>query len=156
LLQNKRFIFMSEPLEQIMTFRQRVESWFPNSTRILHSNPLSSVEKNSDAQFIQIISVQPVYEEKAKLKGLALSPQVLKYYLHNEVSKFKYTFRKDTKLNEDDPTLWWLKENILTTSTQLPDVINFYPVISENAVDISPIQVINSFCFFYSASLNKV
>lgn len=141
LLQNKRFIFRGEPLEQIMTFRQRLESWFPTSNRILHSNPLSQLELNSDQQYIQIISVQPVYEEKEKLRGLTLSAQVLKYYLHNEVSKFKYTFRKDTKLNEDDPTLWWLKENVLTASTQLPDVINFYPIVSEQTIDISPIQV---------------
>lgn len=140
LLQNKRFVFRSEQLEQIMTFRQRVENWFPKAIRILHSNHLGDTEINSENQYIQIISVHPVYEQKEKLKGLKLSTQILKYYLHNEVNKFKYTFRKDTKLNEDDPTLWWLKEKILSTSNQLPDVINFYPVISEHTIDISPIQ----------------
>lgn len=140
LLRNKQFVFRSEQLEQIMTFRQRVESWFPKAARISHSNPPSELEMNSENQYIQIISVQPVYEQKENLKGLNLNAQILKYYHHNEVNKFKFTYRKDTKLIEDDPTLWWLKEKILVISNQLPDVINFYPVTSEITVDISPIQ----------------
>lgn len=140
LLQNKQFVFRSEPLEQIMTFRQRVESWFPQSIRINHSNPLTESELQSDNQYIQIISVQPIYEPKEQFKNLNLSTQLVKYYQHNEVNKFKFSFRKDTKLNEDDPTLWWLREKYVTISNSLPDVINFYPVIHETSLDISPIQ----------------
>jgi hypothetical protein len=140
LLQNKRFVFRSEQLEQIMTFRQRVEGWFPKANRISHSNPLSDAEMNSDNQFIQIISVQPIYEPKEQFKGLNIPPRVLNYYHHNEVNKFKFTFRKETKLNEDDPTLWWLTEKVVIISNSLPDIINFYPVTEETTIDISPIQ----------------
>ena len=56
------------------------------------------------------------------------------------MNKFKFTFRKDTKLNEDDPTLWWLIEKAVIISNNLPDVINFYPVIHDTTIDISPIQ----------------
>ena len=45
-------MFRSEPLEQIMSFGQRVESWFPKAQRILHSNALSEAEINSDLQCI--------------------------------------------------------------------------------------------------------
>ncbi|RNA41498.1 dedicator of cytokinesis 1 isoform X1 [Brachionus plicatilis] len=48
--------------------------------------------------------------------------------------------KKDSVLNEEDPTLWWLVEKYVTISNPLPDVINFYPVIDENTVHISPIQ----------------
>lgn len=41
---------MSEQFEQIITFRPRVESWFPKAKRISHSNPLSESETNSDKQ----------------------------------------------------------------------------------------------------------
>lgn len=140
LLQNKQFVFRSGQLEHIMTFRQRVESWFPNSIRISHSNPLSDSEINSDNQYIQIISVQPIYEPKEQFKGLKISSKVLKYYHHNEVDKFKFSYRKESKLNEDDPTLWWLKEKCVQISNPLPDVINFYPVVQEILTDISPIQ----------------
>lgn len=140
LLQNKQFVFRSEPLEQIMTFRQRIESWFPKCILINHSNPVSDTEINSQNQYVQIISVQPVYEPKEHLKNLNLSPQILKYYHHNEVNKFKFSFRKETKLDEQDPTLWWLKEKCVTISDPLPNVINFYPVIQEFSNDISPIQ----------------
>lgn len=49
---NQQFVFMSEQFEQIITFRPRVESWFPSSKRISHSNPLSEAELNSNNQCI--------------------------------------------------------------------------------------------------------
>ena len=50
LLQNKKFVFKSGQLEQIISFRPRVESWFPNAKRISHSNPVADTEINSDRQ----------------------------------------------------------------------------------------------------------
>ncbi len=41
---------MSEQFEQIITFRPRVESWFPDAQRISHSMPLSETELNSNKQ----------------------------------------------------------------------------------------------------------
>ena len=64
----------------------------------------------------------------------------MKYYHHNEVKKFKYTFRKDTKLNEDNPTLWWSLEKSVEIANTLPNVINFYPVVNEITEEISPVQ----------------
>lgn len=60
---------------------------------------------NSDAQYIQVIKVLPVFEPKEQFKQLNLSTKILKYYHHNEVSKFKFTNRKDSQLNENDPTV---------------------------------------------------
>ena len=140
LLQNRKFVFRSEQLEQIMTFRPRIESWFPKSIRINHSNPPTENELNSDLQYIQVINVHPIYEPKDQFKNLNLSQQVLNYYRHNEVIKFKYSFRANNKLNENDPTLWWLKESTVVITNLLPDVINFYPVTFEQTVDISPVQ----------------
>ena len=138
--QNKRFVFRSEPLEQIITFRQRVESWFPNSIRISHSYTVTKHETDSFNRFIQVISVNPIYEENDAFKTLKVSPMLTKYYEHNEIKKFKYSYRKDSVLNEDDPTLWWLVEKYVTISNQLPDVINFYEITEEKTIDISPIQ----------------
>jgi hypothetical protein len=125
-----------------MTFRPRLESWFPKAKRISHSNPPSQFEINNElGQYIQIISVQPVYEPKDKFKSLKnISPNIINYYHHNEVNTFKYTFRKDTKIQEDDTTLWWTKETTIKISNSLPSLINFYPVIDEITIDISPIQ----------------
>lgn len=89
---------------------------------------------------IQVISVQPIYEPKAKFKDLSISDQIMKYYEHNEVKRFKYTFRKDTKLCEDNPTLWWILEKSVEIANTLPNVINFYPVTSESTKEISPVQ----------------
>ena len=37
----------------------------------------------------------------------------MKYYHNNECIKFRYSYRKDTKLNEEDATVSWIK-NILS------------------------------------------
>lgn len=140
LLQNKQFVFRSEQFEQIITFRPRVESWFPHAQRISNSNPMPEAEKNSNKQYIQVIGVQPVYEPKDKFKDLHISIQILNYYYHNEVNKFKYSYRKESKLNEENPTLWWLIEKTVVISNTLPNVINFYPVTNEITVEISPVQ----------------
>ena len=87
-----------------------------------------------------MISVTPIYEPKEKFKDLNMPNEILNYYYHNEVNKFKYAYRKDTKLNEDDPTLWWSIEKTIVISNALPNVINFYPVISEVTLEVSPIQ----------------
>ena len=50
LLQNKQFVFRSEQFEQIITFRPRVESWFPRAIRVANSNPVSEEEKSSNKQ----------------------------------------------------------------------------------------------------------
>lgn len=140
LFQNKRFVFRSEPLEQIITFRQRVESWFPNSIRISHSYSVTKKETDSLNRFIQVISVNPIYEPIDIFKTIQVKPMLIKYYEHNEIKKFKYSYRKDSVLNEDDPTLWWLVEKYVTISNPLPDVINFYEITDEKTIDISPIQ----------------
>lgn len=137
LFQNRRFVFRSEPLEQIITFRQRVESWFPNSIRISHSYPVTELEYNSPNQFIQVINVYPISQPNEAFK---VTPKLIKYYEHNEVKKFKYSYRKDSVLNEDDPTMWWLVEKHIIISNPLPSVINFYDVVDEKSINISPIK----------------
>lgn len=86
--------------------------------------------------------MDPIYEPKEKFLSLNIPYKFLKYYQHNEVSKFKHTYRKDTKLNEEDATLWWLKEKIVTIKNPLPNIINFYPIDPENIIlsDISPVR----------------
>lgn len=54
---------------------------------------------------IQVIKLDPIYESKEKFKGLNIPYKLMKYYNFNEVNKFKYTYRKDTKLNEEDATV---------------------------------------------------
>lgn len=87
-----------------------------------------------------MISVQPVYVPKEKFKNLNISNQILNYYQHNQVDKFKYTYRKESKLNENDATLWWTIEKTISISDTLPNVINFYPSTNETTLEISPIQ----------------
>lgn len=64
LLQNKQFVFRSEQFEQIITFRPRVESWFPQAVRIANSNPVSDEEKNSNKQCkkvkFQVFGLYPI------------------------------------------------------------------------------------------------
>jgi hypothetical protein len=84
--------------------------------------------------------VQPVYEPKDNLKDLNISDQIIKYYHHNEIKKFKFTFRKDDKLNESNATLWWVLEKSVEIANTLPNVINFYPVVDETTEEISPVQ----------------
>ena len=84
--------------------------------------------------------MQPVYEPKDNLKDLNISDQIIKYYHHNEIKKFKFTFRKDDKLNESNATLWWVLEKSVEIANTLPNVINFYPVVDETTEEISPVQ----------------
>jgi hypothetical protein len=66
---------------------------------------------------------------------------VQRYYQHNEVNKFKAGCRSSTKFDERDPTVWPQIEKHYTIANRLPDVINFYPVIGEQVVEITPIQL---------------
>ncbi len=55
-----------------------------------------------------MIKLDPIYETKDKFKNLNISHKLMKYYHNNECNKFKHTYRKDTKLNEEDATVCFL------------------------------------------------
>jgi len=86
--------------------------------------------------------VQPVYDLE-KFKDLNVSAQILNYYHHNELSKFKYEYlSKETNLKaaEDDPSQLSTIAKTIVISDALPNVCNFYAVVSETTLHISPVQ----------------
>jgi dedicator of cytokinesis protein 1 len=140
LLQNRQFVFTAGSFEDIGTFKPRIKNWFPQATFLTHSNAPTDAELNSNAKYIQITKLDPIYKPKDEFESLSLSPKLISYYQSNEVDKFRHYYRKETKLNEADPTTWWSRERTVQIRNNLPGVINFFPVKSEVIIDISPIQ----------------
>ena len=56
------------------------------------------------------------------------------------MNKFKYERLSSKNVNEEDATLWWTIAKSIVLSNTLPNVCNFYPVVSETTVEISPVQ----------------
>ena len=71
---------------------------------------------------VQVIKLDPIYEVTEKFKNLNIPHKLMKYFHNNECNKFKHTYRKDTKLNEEDATVGPL---ILRIPKYLPQFIYF-------------------------------
>ncbi len=140
LLQNRQFVFMAGAFEDIGTFRPRIQNWFPQAVLLAHSNAPTDCELNSNAKYMQITKLETIYKPKTEFANVSLSQKLISYYQSNEVDQFRHSYRKETKLNEADPTMWWVRERTVRITNSLPSVINFYPVKSELLIDISPIQ----------------
>lgn len=150
-VRDKKFIFRGGEYERLPAFIQRMESQFPDS-RVLSSKSKSTITKDSLGQYMVISNVKPVpfLQEHFKSGQRNINDKIIQYYLNNRVDTFSYdvpimknrpqTPTKGEKISELDVKNLWVGRYILKIAKQLPDILPWSEIISQDYVEISPLN----------------
>lgn len=137
-LRNTIFIYRGKEYERLSEF----------CTRILTQHPLAELMQTlttpgdeitqSDGQYIQINSVEPIMDMKNnELMEKIMSQEIIKYYQTNNVQKFKfsrpYRIKKDGGMGgggDNNVNNLWLERTVMKTSLPLPGILRWFPVVA--------------------------
>ena len=93
-------------------------------------------------QLIQINQVKPVMDEKPEFQDKTISPQILKYYKLNEVSRFQEDkpYHKGQKDKENEIKTLWLERKIVRIRDSLPGMLQWSPVVEHEIIQLTPLD----------------
>ena len=149
-LQNKTYIFRGKGCDNLMEFKAKILEMFPNAEPMKTLDPPTQEEREGLEKKIQICKVDPIMdEEKAIWKGKSqvLAPQILKYYKMNDVKRFKYDKpnQRGPKKSDNEHKTLWIKRTIWETRDTFPTILECLPVIDEQHIELSPVEVATTF-----------
>merc|ERR1719318_2480966 len=146
-LQNKVFVYRGRGFERLPDFQSRLLDQFPTAELMTSLSPPSVVETESPGQLIQINKVEPIMQVPKRLGGKVVHQQILNYYKVNEVSRFMYSrpFRRASEHatqseSENEFASLWIERTILRTSSQLPGILRWFPVVQSQVMELSPLE----------------
>lgn len=150
-VRDKEFIFRGGEYERLAAFIQRMKSEFPDA-QILSSKSKETVKKESSGQYMVISNVKPVpfLQDHFKSGQRNINDKIIQYYLNNRLDTFSYdvpmmkarpqTPTKHEKTGELDVKNLWVGRYVLKLSKQLPDILPWSEVKSQDYFEISPIN----------------
>ncbi|PSN51994.1 Dedicator of cytokinesis protein 1 [Blattella germanica] len=148
-LQNKVFIYRGKEYERLSDFSSRTLNQLPNAELMNKLTPPGEDIMESAQQYVQINRVDPLMDDrKQRLSGKPISDQILRYHRVNDVQKFRFSrpfHRKDPlrSSNIEDTNEFaslWLERTVLVISYPLPGILRWFPVISSDTYQVSPLQ----------------
>ncbi|XP_071948204.1 dedicator of cytokinesis protein 1-like isoform X2 [Antedon mediterranea] len=141
-LRNKEFIFRGKEYERLADFVARLQQQFPNAQLMNKTTPPDADLKMNKGQILQIVPVQPMRETKSEFRGKMICDQILSYYEVNEVQRFTYSrpFHKGQKDKENEFATMWIERTYYVTNYELPGILRWFEVISQNTEEISPLR----------------
>ena len=82
-------------------------------------------------------------DEKPEFQDKNISPQILKYYKLNEVSRFleDKPYHKGQKDKENEIKTLWLERKIVRTRDSLPGMLQWSPVVEHEITQLTPLEV---------------
>ncbi|XP_015793034.1 dedicator of cytokinesis protein 2 [Tetranychus urticae] len=142
-LRNKVFIHRGKPYERLGEFTKRLMDMFPNCVKL---DPLAQPTQEvleSDGQYLQIKTVDPVVELKERFRGKLLHPHIITFYEGNQVQKFSLSriFKRESYWGESEFASRWVERTIMKTQYPLPGILTCFMVTEVTSIEISPIEI---------------
>ncbi|XP_076042771.1 dedicator of cytokinesis protein 1-like isoform X4 [Oratosquilla oratoria] len=140
-LQNKVFVYRGHGYERLSDFTTRIMDQFPNAEMMKKLTPPSNEVKDSPQQFIQINKVHCQMME-TRFSSPNVAEQIQRYYRANRVKTFTYSrpFHRGQKDPTNEFATLCVEKTVLHTSYELPGILRCYPVVSQESVELSPLE----------------
>lgn len=142
-LRNKVFIYRGKEYERLSEFCTRILTQQPAAELMQTLTTPGDEITQSDGQFIQINSVEPIMDTKNDhLKDKVLHQEIIKYYQTNNVQRFKFSrpYRDSKDGGDNNVSNLWLERTVMKTSLPLPGILRWFPIIASETFKISPIE----------------
>jgi len=166
-IRNKEFIYRGGEYERLATFIQRVLAEFPDA-KVLNNKGKNALAKDCAGQFLAISNVKPVpfLQDTFKTGQRIVNDKIIQYYLNNRLDTFSYDIPivktssyeqssakqqdgangKQTEgsasggeANQVNMRNLWVGRCMLKIRKQLPDILPWSEVVSQDYIEISPI-----------------
>ncbi|KAK1161120.1 dedicator of cytokinesis protein 2-like [Acipenser oxyrinchus oxyrinchus] len=141
-LRNKVFIHRGKEYERREDFQTQLMSQFPSAVRLnITSTPGDDI-RNSQRQYIQCFTVQPVLEMQPRLKNKPVPDQIINFYKSNYVQRFHYSrpVRKGSVDPDNEFTSMWIERTTFSTAYKLPGILRWFEVTTMSQATISPLE----------------
>ena len=154
----KELVYRGGEYERLATFIQRITSEFPDA-QVLNCKSKQSLKKDCGGQYLVISTVRsvPVLQDQFKASQRSINDKILHYYLNNRLDTFSYDLpiiKGPTSSNskekpngvtagaggEVNVRNLWVGRYMLKIKKQLPDILPWSEVISQEYIEISPIN----------------
>uniref|UniRef100_A0A9J8CYT0 Dedicator of cytokinesis 2 n=1 Tax=Cyprinus carpio carpio TaxID=630221 RepID=A0A9J8CYT0_CYPCA len=143
-LRNKVFIHRGKEYERREDFQSQLMSQFPSAVRLNITTMPGDDIKNSNMQYIQCFTVQPVLEIPPRLRNKPVPDQIINFYKSNYVQRFQYS--RPVRRGKVDPdnefASMWIERTTFITAYKLPGILRWFenisvlhPVPLENAIE---------------------
>lgn len=140
-VKGREFIYRGGEYERLSAFMQRMTTEFPDA-QILSSKNKQSINKDSAGQFMVISNVKPVPFLQERFKS-GINDKIIHYYLNNRLDTFSYDvpiLKEKEKSCESNVKNLWVGRYNLKLKKQLPDILPWSEVVSQDYTEISPIN----------------
>lgn len=146
-VKGKEFIYRGAEYERLAAFMQRMNTEFPEA-QVLNPKSKQTITKDSIGQYIVISNVKPVpfLQEHLKSGHRIINDKIIHYYLNNRLDTFSYDMplikgpAVKEKAGEVNVKHLWVGRYMLKLRKQLPDILPWSEVISQEYNEISPLS----------------
>lgn len=156
-VRGKEFIYRGGEYERLATFLQRITSEFPDAKMINakeRKSILSNDSKSCQGKYLVISNVKamPFIQDTFKSGQRIINDKILHYYLNNRLDTFSYDLpivKGEPVSNEKNLSAsascelnlrnLWVGRSMLKIKKQLPDILPWSEVVSQEYIEISPI-----------------
>lgn len=140
-LRNRVFIYRGKEYERLSDFCSRILSQHIGADLMQTLTTPGDEITMGDAMYIQINSVEPTMDVKAaSLSEKSIAPEIVRYYLKNNVKVFKFSrpYRdKSDKSDENNVTNLWLERTVMKTKFPLPGILRWFEVIHSETYKVN-------------------
>uniref|UniRef100_A0A8C1V777 Dedicator of cytokinesis 2 n=1 Tax=Cyprinus carpio TaxID=7962 RepID=A0A8C1V777_CYPCA len=139
-LRNKVFIHRGKEYERREDFQSQLMSQFPSAVRLNITTMPGDDIKNSNMQYIQCFTVQPVLEIPPRLKNKPVPDQIINFYKSNYVQRFQYSrpIRRGKVDPDNEFASMWIERTTFLTAYKLPGILRWFETTVsplENAIE---------------------
>ncbi|XP_012934627.1 dedicator of cytokinesis protein 4 [Aplysia californica] len=141
-LKNKAFIYRGDECLKLSTIMSQVVTEYPNATILTTNSPIDEACKHHDAQFIQIVSVKPVPQERPEYVGKEVPSEISSFYQTNEVDTFQFDrpYHRENKDKNNEFKSLCLERTVLKSSYKLPGILRWYEVVNIQVIQLCPVE----------------
>ncbi|XP_073676283.1 dedicator of cytokinesis protein 2 [Garra rufa] len=141
-LRNKVFIHRGKEYERREDFQSHLMSQFPSAVRLNITTMPEDDIKNSNMQYIQCFTVQPVLEIPPRLKNKPVPDQIINFYKSNYVQRFQYSrpVRKGKVDPDNEFASMWIERTTFITAYKLPGILRWFEALSTTHTTVSPLE----------------
>uniref|UniRef100_A0A8C0Y9Y9 Dedicator of cytokinesis 2 n=1 Tax=Cyprinus carpio carpio TaxID=630221 RepID=A0A8C0Y9Y9_CYPCA len=141
-LRNKVFIHRGKEYERREDFQSQLMSQFPSAVRLNITTMPGDDIKNSNMQYIQCFTVQPVLEIPPRLKNKPVPDQIINFYKSNYVQRFQYSrpIRRGKVDPDNEFASMWIERTTFLTAYKLPGILRWFEATSMTHTTVSPLE----------------
>ncbi|XP_056625482.1 LOW QUALITY PROTEIN: dedicator of cytokinesis protein 2 [Triplophysa dalaica] len=141
-LRNKVFIHRGKEYERREDFQSHLMSQFPSAVRLNTTTVPGDDVKNSNMQYIQCFTVQPILEIPPRLRNKPVPDQIINFYKSNYVQRFQYSrpVRKGKVDPENEFASMWIERTTFITAYKLPGILRWFEAVSMTHTTVSPLE----------------